>query len=160
MDVINKKIIDHEEPLNRDAHEAFCQEYVRLDLEDRIVNKRARRIKAYRFAYPETIGSTDAAMNTRASALLNKESVSSRISAIYETNGACVENTYIWTKEKSEELLAEMAYDEMMKPADRLKAISELNKMRGVDTPKVEDEENKGDSVDSFFDKFKGLIHG
>lgn len=143
-----------------DAQEAFCNEYIRLDIEELIANKRARRIKAYRFAYPETIGDADHIVASRATAMLAKKVIKDRIKHLYEAEGTSVETEFAWTKSKSESLLVDIAYSDEQKTADRLKAISELNKMRGIDAPKVIEEDNKGDTVDSFFDKFKGMVSG
>lgn len=158
MDIHKKKIFDHEQPLTNDNQERFCQEYVRLDIEERIVNKRARRIKAYRLIFPETIKETDAVCNGRAVTLLSRKPIRDRIAALYEEEGASVESEFIWTKSKSETLLVGIAYDDDNKTGDRIKAISELNKMRGIDVPVVDEEENKGDSVDQFFGKFKDMV--
>lgn len=157
MDIHKVKIVDHELPLTNENQEAFCQEYVRLDIEEHIANKRARRIKAYRFIYPETRSDSDSVCNTRATRLLAKKAISERIRAIYEEEGSSVENEFNWTRSKSETILVDMAYDDELKPEARLKAISELNKMRGIDAPKIVEEDNKGDTVDSFFSRFKGL---
>lgn len=157
---MKKKIIDHELPLTNENHEAFCVEYVRLDVEDRIVNKRARRVKAYRFIYPETIGEADSVCSSRATALLAKKTIRDRIANIYEELGTSVEAEYAWNRVKSEELLVEIAVDDSQKAGDRIKAIGELNKMRGIEVPKVIEEEVKGDSIDTFFSKFKGMLDG
>lgn len=158
MDVMKKKIVDHEVPLANDSHEVFCAEYVRLDIEDSVVNKRMRRIMAYRAGYPDTFAESDAVCSSRATALLAKKFVKDRIKALYEEEGTSVENEFVWTKSKSETLLVEVAYDNTQKTADRIKAISELNKMRGIEVPKVIEEVNDGDSVDQFFAKFKGMV--
>ena len=160
MDIIKKKIIDHEMPLTNEQQEGFCLEYVRLDIEEQITNKRARRIKAYRFIYPETLKDSDHVCNTRATRLLAKKPVAERIRALYEEEGSSVENEFSWTRSKSEGLLVDIAYDEEQKTADRIKAIGELNKMKGIEVPKVEVEETAGDSIDKFFGKFKGIIDG
>ncbi|MGL5711795.1 MAG: hypothetical protein ACRCX2_02145 [Paraclostridium sp.] len=158
MDVMKKRIVDHEVPLANDSHEGFCSEYVRLDIEDGVVNKRMRRIIAYRHSYPETFSDSDAIVSSRATALLAKKVVKDRIKALYEDEGTSVENEFTWTKSKSEGLLVEIAYDNSQKAGDRIKAIGELNKMRGIDIPKVVEEVNEGDSVDQFFAKFKGMV--
>jgi hypothetical protein len=155
---MKKKIVDFEEPLSNDKHELFCSEYVRLDIEDMISNKRARRIKAYRIVFPETYANTDGVCNSRAVNLLSRKPVRERIAALYEENGTSVESEFTWTRDKSEDLLVDIAYDSNAKTADRLKAVSELNKMRGIDAPKEVEVETKDDSVDAFFAKFKGMV--
>ncbi|MGL5717156.1 MAG: hypothetical protein ACRCX7_11570 [Cetobacterium sp.] len=161
MNLMTKKIQDPEVPLTNEKHEKFCSEYVRLDIEERIANKKMRRIEAYRLTFPETtLGMNDSVCNSRASVILAKDSVKERIGAIYDEVGNSVETAYGWTTAKSEDLLVSIAYDDSQKAGDRIKAIGELNKMRGIDVPKVEDEEVKGDSVDGFFEKLKGMIDG
>ncbi|MGL5712948.1 MAG: hypothetical protein ACRCX2_08010 [Paraclostridium sp.] len=158
MDLMKRKIIDPEQPLDSEKQEAFCMEYVRLDIEDHIANKRARKVMAYRNVFEGTIGDSDSVCATRATSLLSRESIKERIKAIYEEEGTSVENQFTWTKSKSEEMLVDIVYNHELKTADRLKAISELNKMRGIDVPKVEDEETAGDAVDGFFSKLKDMV--
>lgn len=158
MDIHKKKPIDPEAPLSSDAQEVFCREYVRLDIEEGIVNKRARRIRAYRFSFPETIKDTDGTINSRATALLGKAPVRNRIKKLYEDEGTSVENEFNWTRSKSENVLLEIVYNEDLKTADRLKAISELNKMRGIDTPTVEEDKSDADEIDSYFNSLGNRV--
>lgn len=161
MDIHKKKIIDSEIPLTNETHETFCIEYVRLDIEEHVVNKRARRIRAYRLAFPETKKDADSVISSRATTLLARKTVKDRIKALYEEEGTSVENEFNWTRSKSESLLVEIAYDDELKTADRLKAISELNKMRGIDVPFVEDDgKEEEDTVDSFFSKIAKAVSG
>lgn len=161
IDIHKKKIVDSEIPLTNDTHETFCIEYVRLDIEEQIFNKRARRIRAYRLAFPETKKDSDSTINSRATSLLARKTIKDRIKNLYEKEGTSVENEFNWTRSKSEGLLLGIAYDEKLKTADRLKAISELNKMRGIDVPFIK-EENKEeeDTVDSFFSKIAKVVSG
>lgn len=158
MDLHKKKIVDTEQPLLNEARESFCNHYVRLDLEDKIVNKTARRVMAYRLSFPETIKDSDSIVNSRATSLLSKNDIIDRISFIYEQEGTSVEAKFAWTKNKSEEALMEIVFCEDTKDGDKIKAIQELNKMRGIEKPLELIEENNNDEVDSFFDKIKKLI--
>lgn len=161
MDIHRKKIIDSEIPLTNEIHETFCMEYVRLDIEEHVVNKRARRIKAYRTAFPDTIKDSDSVISSRATTLLSRKTIKDRIKSLYEEEGTSVENEFNWTRSKSESLLVEIAYDDELKTGDRLKAISELNKMRGIDVPFVEEGNNEEeDTVDSFFTKIAKAVSG
>lgn len=156
MDLHKKKMIDCEQSLPNIAHENYCQEYVRLDIEDRIVNKKARRLKAYRFSFPETINDNATAVNRRACNLMRNKEISERISFLYEEEGSSVENEYFWTKSKAETVLAEIVYDENNKDADRINAVKQLNQMRGLDVPKPKKEGEGADSIKDFFEEFGG----
>lgn len=158
MDIHRKKPIDPEAPLSSDAQEKFCNEYVRLDIEEGIVNKRARRIRAYRLSFPETNKDNDGVINSKATALLNRSTVRDRIRKLYEEEGTSVENEFNWTKSKSENVLLEIVYNEDLKTADRLKAISELNKMRGIDAPTVEEDKSDDDEIDSYFNSLGNRV--
>ncbi|MGL6099157.1 MAG: hypothetical protein ACRC0G_06005, partial [Fusobacteriaceae bacterium] len=106
MDIHKKVIVDHERELPIEAQERFCQEYIRLDIEDFIGNKTVRRISAYRFSYPEsTISETDSVCNARAVSLMKKAVIKNRIAFLYEQEGSSVESEYAWTKSKSENIL-------------------------------------------------------
>ncbi|MGL5719126.1 MAG: hypothetical protein ACRCX2_39360, partial [Paraclostridium sp.] len=98
MNIHKKKIIDYTLSLDNEPHNIFCDSYVRLDLEDGIVNEKQRRIMAYRLAYPETTeGVLDHVINSRAMTLLNRRDVKDRISYMYEEEGCSVEAQYRWT---------------------------------------------------------------
>ena len=86
---------------------------------------------------------------------MRKKSVSGRIRFIYEEEGSSVENEFNWTRGKAEEVLLNMVYDDLNKTGDKLNAIKELNKMRGIDVPVVKVEKS-GDDVDAFFSKVVG----
>lgn len=161
MDIHKKKVFDSEIPLNNDTHEAFCREYVRLDIDEFITNKRARRIKAYRAIFPETVKDLDSVVNSRAVALLARKTVKDRIRVLYEEEGSSIETEYGWTRFKSENILIGIAYDDELKTGDRLKAISELNKMRGIDVPVVKEAESSDeDTVEKFFASIKDDSNG
>lgn len=160
MDIHLKKMIDPAEPLKNESQEKFCQEYVRLDIEDGVVNKKARRVKAYIFSYPETVKESEGVVSSRATYLLSRPHIKARIGHLYEEEGSSVENQYNWTRSKSEAILIGIAYNDELKTGDRLKAISELNKMRGIDVPKIDDTSTKENTVDSFFDSLRGEIDG
>lgn len=151
MSIINKKIIDFAIDLENKLHETYCREYVRLDLEDHVVNKKARRVKAYRFSFPETYDAGDGVINSRACTLLRGKSVSSRIKYLYEQDGSSIENEFNWTRSKSEDVLLSIIYNDESKQADKLKAIQQLNAMRGIDAPVVKKEEGEQDTVAQFF---------
>jgi len=151
MSVINKKIVDFAIDLDNKLHETYCREYVRLDLEDHVVNKKARRVKAYRFSFPETYNDPDGTINSRACTLLRGKNVSSRIKYLYEQDGSSVENEFNWTRSKSEDVLLSMIYNEESKDADRLKAVNQLNTMRGIDSVIVKKEDGEIDTVSKFF---------
>ena len=158
MNIHNKKVIDHLSPLEIGSQEEFCKEYVRLDIEERIINKRARRIKAYRNTYKDSIMEQDGVINSRAVTLLKKDYIMERIATLYDEEGTSIEQQFNWTTSKAEELLVAIAHDDELKTADRLKAISELNKMRGIDAPVIIPEEKEVDSTDSvemFFSMIK-----
>lgn len=158
MDLHKKKIIDVEEALPNEQHEAFVQEYFRLDVDGEIVNDKARRIKAYKVSFPEAKSDDDGQVNGRASTLMKRADVKGRLEHLYEEHGSGVENKYRWTKAKSENALVELVFGDGVKIGDRLKAMDMLNKMNGLDVPKLKEEDSsKGkDTVESFFDKFRG----
>jgi len=156
MDIHKKKIVDYAKPLPNEQHESFCQSYIELDLEHHIVNKRARRIRAYKNAFPDSTSYTESVINSRASVLLRNENVSGRIGHLYEENGASVDNLYSWTLSKSTDVLLNIVYDEDTADKDKLVAIKELNKMTGIDVPKAEEEEDKTDRISDFLQKFRG----
>ncbi len=162
MDLHKRKTIDYEVPLENEAHESFCQEYVRLDIEDRVISKKYRRILAYKFSFPED-DVNDEAINQRAFNLIRKKEIEKRIEYIYNLEGTSIENSFAWTRSKSEEALLELAYGSGIKPGDRLRAIAELNKMRGIDTPAVvieEEEKKETDSVTDFFSRIRKSVGG
>lgn len=158
MDLHKRKIIDYEVSLPNTFHEKFCQEYVRLDIEDRVVNKKARRVKAYRFSFPETIGDNKTDVDRRALNLLRRKEIVERIRYIYEQEGTSIEAEYYWTKSKAEGVLVEIAYDDESKDADRINAVKQLNQMRGIDIPKVEDRGDSESSIDKFFKMVGGKV--
>lgn len=161
MNLHTKKTIDYEIPLENEAHEAFCQEYVRLDIEDRVISKRYRRVLAYKFAFPED-NVNDEAINQRAFNLIRRKECEKRIEYIYNLEGTSIENLFTWTRSKSEEALLELAFGEGVKPGDKLRAIAELNKMRGLDAPvvAVEEEKKETDSVADFFSRIRKSVGG
>lgn len=162
MDLHKKKIIDVEEALPNEQHEAFVQEYFRLDVDGEIVNDKARRISAYKFSFPEAKTDGDGQINGRAVTLMKRTDVKGRLEYLYEEHGSGVEHKYRWTKAKSENALVELVFSDGVKIGDRLKAMDMLNKMNGLDIPKVkENEDGKGkDTVNAFFDKFRGKTNG
>jgi len=151
MSVIARKIVDFAEPLSNELHEAFCLEYLRLDIEQKVANKKARRIKAYRASFPEAYGVNDSLINSRATTLLKNRNVSERIKFLYEEEGTSVENEYTWTRSKSEDVLVSIVYNEESKDGDRIKAVNQLNVMRGIDSPVEKDKGKEEDSVSTFF---------
>lgn len=155
MNIHNKKIVDYAEPLQNEQHELFCQSYVELDLEQHIVNKRARRIRAYRKCFPGSVDYTESIINSRASVLLRSENVSGRIDYLYEENGTSVDNKYSWTINKSTDALLDIVYDDATADKDKIGAIKELNKIKGLDTPTIEEEE-KSDNISKFLQGFRG----
>lgn len=155
MSLHNMKVFDEAEPLQNENHEKFCQEYVRLDLNNIIRNKYARKIEAYRIVFPETVTTTDGIIASRATQLLLREDVSERLRYLYELHGSSIENDVEWTKSKAEEALTAIIYDENSKDADRLKAIAELNRMRGIDKPEEKDN-NETSKISDFFEMVMG----
>ena len=157
MNLKDVEIVDPTLPLSNEAHENFVQAYISFDLDGIIKNKRARKMEAYRVAYPETRATKDSIVNSRATDLLLKESIAERLEYLYEKFGTSVENKYSWTPNKAEEALLDIIYGEEEKSADKIKAISELNRMRGIDKPQVEENVVKEESkIGSFFDKILG----
>lgn len=152
MNLHNYKPFDREEPLSTESWEIFCQEYLRLDLNREIPQMRARRIAAYRKAYPSAKDMYPADVNVKAIALLRKEEVAERLAFLYEQEGSGVENEFKWTKAKAEDELLNMVLSPDTKDGDRLKAISMLNEIRGVTKPE-EKKETIIDTVQSFFEK-------
>jgi len=153
VDIHNKDVVDYGEKLHNKAHEKFCQEYFRLDVEEKIVNRKTRRVMAYRVSYPENSNVPDGTINSRASTLLRNENVAGRLQYLYESYGGSVEQQYNWTRGKSEDMLISLAFDEDVKYSDRINAIKELNKMRGYDNP-IYDNAEEGDIIDEFLKEF------
>lgn len=158
MNIHLKKPIDYLEGLDNENHNAFCENYVMLDLEEGISNDKQRRIRAYRLTYPETTsGILDHVVNTRATALMRRNDIKERIAFLYEEEGTSVENQFRWTRGKAEKVLVDIATSENEKTSDIIKAVDALNKMRGIDVPVIIDEDDSGDedTIDTFFNKFR-----
>lgn len=154
--IMTSQPIDHEQPLPNKSQEMFCQEYLKMDLDGEVRQAKARRIEAYKRAYPGSIDETNSVLNTRAVALLRLEHVSARLKYLYEQNGAGIEAEVKWTKDKAEDVLIDIIFGNE-KTENKLKALTELNKLRGIEAPKKEVEEEKQIStVESFFNKLKG----
>jgi len=99
----------------------------------------------------EAYGVNDSLINSRATTLLKNRNVSERIKFLYEEEGTSVENEYTWTRSKSEDVLVSIVYNEESKDGDRIKAVNQLNVMRGIDSPVEKDKEKEEDSVSTFF---------
>lgn len=153
--LIQKQPIDWEKPLPNEKQENFCQEYVRLDMEDGIKQARARRIMAYKFAFPDARDDVEGKLNSRASKLLKDDNIVSRLTFLYEELGAGIENEVKWNKTKAEDVLLDIIYGEE-KTENKLKALDMLNKLREVGVKKEEDEEKQLSTVEAFFNKLKG----
>lgn len=152
MGLHNYQPFDREQPLNVEAWEQFCQEYVRLDIEKEVPQLRERRICAYRKAYPSASDMYPADVNVKAIALLRKEEVADRLAYLYEQECSGVEAEFKWTKNKAEDELMNMIFSPDIKDGDKLKAISMLNELRNIGEVK-EDKEKALDTVAIFFDK-------
>ncbi len=151
MSLITSKMQDFTEPLKKQAQEDFVKEYIRLDVDCNISHKRTRRIKAYRFAYPDAKAKSDSIINDRAVAVLKLKTVVDRMRFLYSEIGSSIEAEVNWTASKSEDALLAIVFDEETKSADKLKAIQQLNMMRGIDKPQIEKEEDGKDTVEEFF---------
>lgn len=152
MNLHNYKPFDREEPLDVDAWEKFCQEYLRLDIEREIPQMRERRICAYRYAYPVSRDWYPSDVNVKAMALLRKEEVSQRLAYLYEQESSGVESEIKWTKSKAEDELINMIVSPDVKNADKLKAISMLNELRNFNKEEKSTDEIM-DTVAVFFNK-------
>lgn len=153
--LIEKQQIDWEEPLPNEKHEVFCQEYIRLDMEDGIKQAKARRIMAYRFAFPDSRDDADGKINSRASKLLKNDDIVSRLNFLYEDLGAGIEDKVKWNKVKAENVLIDIIFGEE-KTENKLKALDMLNKLREIGVKKEEEEEEQISTVEAFFNKLKG----
>lgn len=154
--VVFREPFDREVPLKDEKMEAFCQEYIRLDLEEGIKQAMARRIMAVKFSFPEYIDRTDEASNKRGHQLLSREDVSERLEFLYEQMGSGVENKVKWTKMKAEDTLLELIFAPDTKNPDKLKAIAMLNEIRSIGAEDKKDKDSLVDSVAEFFNKLKG----
>lgn len=152
MRIIEKQQIDWEKPLPNEKQEAFCQEYVRLDMEEGVKQDRARRIEAYRFAFPDSNMTPDGQINSRAQNLLRKDIISSRLNYLYEELGAGIENKVKWTQAKAEDALLEIVYGEE-KTENKLRAIDMINKIREIGVKK--EVEDKTGTIEAFLNKFR-----
>lgn len=149
MNLHNYKPYDPEQPLNSEHQELFCQEYFRLDVEREILQRRARRIAAYKFAYKDGCnGISDADINMRAIGLLREINVAKRLEHLYDKDGSGVEHKVKWSKVKAEDELLSMIISPETKDADKLKAINMLNEINLDDGSK---KEGLRDTVQEFF---------
>lgn len=155
MSIMTAKPIDFEKPLLNENREKFCQEYVRLDVEDGVRQAKARRIQAYRFAFPDGADVADSIIASRAGKLLNDEFVSARLAYLYEQLGTGIENEVKWNKIKAEDVLLDIIFGEE-KTENKLKALDMLNKLREIGVKKEEEEEKQISSIETFFNKLKG----
>lgn len=156
MDLHKKKMYDCESELRNENYEKFCQIYVSLDIDEGLNNKRLRRIKAYKLTFPETEYDDNSAINKKAMALLRNREVANRLKFLYEEIGSSIENQFVWTKAKAEDVLTGIAFDDELKTADRLNAVKQLNQMRGFDIYKeIEEDKGDSDSISKFFDGIK-----
>lgn len=154
--LIDRMPIDYAEPLPNEKHELFCQEYLRLDVEGIVKQAKARRIEAYKVAYPEAKDELYNKINSRASNLLRNENVVARLEYLYEENGSGIENKIRWTRGKAEDELLDIVLGDD-KTEIKLKAIDMLNKMRGISAPEEKKEEIvEESSVEKFFSKLRG----
>lgn len=153
--LIEKQPIDWEEPLPNKKQENFCQEYIRLDVEEGIKQLKARRVMAYKFAFPDARDDSEGKLNSRASKLLRDENVVARLTFLYEELGSGIENDVKWNKTKAEDVLLDIIYGEE-KTENKLKALDMLNKLREVGVKKEEEEEKQLSSIETFFNKLKG----
>lgn len=155
--LIEKMPIDWEQPLPNEAHERFCQEYVRLDLDGEVKQAKARKVEAYKFAFPDSKDEVFHKLSSRATNLLRNENVIERLRYLYEQMGTGIENEVKWTRSKAEDALLEIILGQE-KTENKMKAIDMLNKLRGIGAPVVEEDEEKNiDSVQIFFNKLKGV---
>ena len=142
-------------PLENEAREKFCQEYLRLDLDGEIKQAKARRIEAFRVAYPEYRDKIPSDANMKAVRLLRDDNVAERLAYLYEQSGTGIENEIKWTKSKSEDMLLEIIYSTTTKDSDKLKAIQMINELREIGPADKEEEQSAIDSVKEFFSKLK-----
>jgi len=148
---VANRLFDPSKPMS-DNVEEFIKRYFEL-VEGKVVNKRQRKILAYRHAFKETCtGKPDYYVLQLATQLLTKENVKDRMIYLQSINGVEEELDFDWNKSKAEEVLLEIIYDEKAKMADRLKAIDQLNKMKGMDK-RVMQEEEASDSVADFMNR-------
>lgn len=101
---------------------------------------------AYRKAFPKSINWKDSTVDPRASDLFNKNS---KVLARYNELKEEAATEAVLTRKEKREILAEMARDEALLPADRQRAIDLDNKMENEYTSKVEvrGTDNKLDSI-------------
>lgn len=153
MNLHNYEPFDREQPLVNENWEKFCQEYIRLDLEDGIHQDRARRIQAYRNVYDSARDMRQSDVNVKAVALLRKNEVSERLAFLYEQECSGVESEVKWSKNKAEECLLNILYSPDTKPSDALKAISMMNELRQLGQFAEKKDNSIVDTVQEFFNR-------
>lgn len=150
----NYEPFDYTQPLKTEAYETFCQEYFELDISGEIRQTKARRIEAYKRAYPNAVNYKPSEVNSKAMGLLRDERIAKRLEYLYEENCSGVENAVKWTKTRSEDALLDIITSPETKNADKLKAIDMLNTLRDI-KPVEKPKEDIIDSVTAFFNKLK-----
>lgn len=93
--------------------------------------KGMRQSEAYRVAYPKSELWKNETVWARASEMMADGKVIVRVN---ELKGALVEKE-LWSREQSVAILADIALAEDSRKGDRIKAVSELNRMHGFEAP-------------------------
>ncbi|WP_052399142.1 terminase small subunit [Candidatus Francisella endociliophora] len=108
--------------------ELFCQEYVKC----------GNATQSYKKAYPKAEKWKESAVWSKSSELLANGKVSERVKELKQQ----LQNSNLWTRERSVKILAQIAEYDFQTQTDRINAVKELNKMHGYDAP-VEQSESK-----------------
>lgn len=141
-----KTEIDPYNPLENEEHEAFCQEYYRLDRVEKITWERKKRDDAYRKAYGLEFRED---VSSRADRLIRTDRVRTRIRRLVEKGVDAEHEEFKWTKAKAEDFLIDLIADTNTKDTAKIMAIKELNLLR-----KIGEDSSIGDKISDFLSKF------
>lgn len=145
--LIGQDIRDWSEPLKNKKREKFCQEYVRLEMVQKLPYEKRKRMEAYNVGF--NYHGNNAEFLSRK--LMRMDEIKLRIDYLLNTGEDPFENKNKWNENKSINFLLEIASDEDLRASDRLSAIKMLNEIKGIG-----EEEDKSDKLSEFLKRVRG----